>query len=89
MVQAVEAVAHKVAERAQHEHSEPLVLARLQLCVEQAFVAQRKEAARARAELETRISAKLRQISAVRKSNPTIQELTALYDQVSALSHNL
>ena len=81
-VQAIESVAHDVAKRAEQQESAPLLLARLQLGVEHAFDAQRKLVSDERSQSMAKVDTQLQQILAVRKSNPTIQEITALYDQV-------
>jgi hypothetical protein len=83
-MQAIEALAQRVADEVRAPHSAAAALGAMQLDVEAAFRRERTAAGAEARERRERVDAKLNHILAARRANPTVQEMRRLYDQARA-----
>ena len=82
-MQAIEALAHRIAAKVGDPECAAAVVASMQLEMEMAFQLEQRAIAGKQQERAERVAAKLQHIHNLRKSNPTMQELSRMYDQVS------
>jgi hypothetical protein len=90
LVQAIEAVAQKVAKQAIEEHSSAVALATIQLQIERTFQESKRQLAQDHDDRVTRIRAKVCQIVESRKEQRrSAREMGRLYDQVRVCAVHL